>query len=420
MKNRTRARPRLNRLWILIISVMALPAVLLTVLVAVPVASPAAGAETADVLRAIFGPEPVAQLESLSYWMRDAIMRSLPATNSGRPQVNWSSGNPAAQGTAVSIPSPISTLTPYAKVPHANPVGQPDLTPAAGMEGAQVPPESNVVTASPQIGWQAYGEGAVGSPLMSRTIIMVDPVRSYAGVALVRMDLSGLSLHIMAGFLEPAHPSGIDKVIANLGMIPPHDQGQLAAAFNGGFKALHGHYGMMVNGITLLPPVDDMATVAVYQDGSVRMGAWGRDLFSSGDMIAFRQNCPPLIDAGEINPALSTDARRAWGFTNNSDVTWRTGLGITQDRRYLIYAVGNGTTAEFLAEAMQKAGAYMAMQLDINQYYAHFVTYSTTNDLPSSSGSQLIAEPLLDKMIDIRKLFLVPYPRDFFYLTLRE
>jgi hypothetical protein len=255
---------------------------------------------------------------------------------------------------------------------------------------------------------------------MARSMLMVDPSRSYAGVALVRIDLSGLRLHIMAGFLEPAHPSGIDRLIPDLGMVAPQDQAKLAAAFNGGFKALHGHYGMMVDGITLLPPVDDLATVAVYQDGSVRMGAWGHDLFSSSEMVAFRQNCPPLIDAGEINVALSTDARRSWGFTNNSDVTWRTGLGITQDRRYLIYAVGNGTTAKFLAEALQRAGAYMAMQLDINQYYAHFVTYSSTNNLPLTPGGPMIAQPLLDKMIDIRKLFLVPYPRDFFYLTLRE
>jgi hypothetical protein len=271
-----------------------------------------------------------------------------------------------------------------------------------------------VLTALPQLDWQAY------APRMAKTMLMVDPDRSYAGVALVRMDLSGLRLHIMPGFLEPAHPSGIDRLIPDLGMIAPQDQATLAAAFNGGFKALHGHYGMMANGITLLAPVEDMATVAVYQDGSVRMGAWGRDLVYSPDMVAFRQNCPPLIEAGQINPALSTDARKSWGFTNNSDVTWPTGLGLTQDRRFLLYAVGNGTTAQFLAEALQRAGAYAAMQLDINQYYAHFVTYSTSNALPNSAPGQLIAQPLLDKMIDVHSLFLIPYPRDFFYLTLLD
>jgi hypothetical protein len=258
------------------------------------------------------------------------------------------------------------------------------------------------------------------SPLMARAIVMVDPERSYAGVALVRIDLSQLRLHIMAGFIEPAHPSGIDALIPDLGMVPPPDRGTLIAAFNGGFKAVHGHYGMMVNRITLLQPQDDMATIAVFRDGSVRMGAWGRDLLASADLVEFRQNCPLLIDAGEINPALSTDARKAWGFTNNSDVTWRTGVGITQDQSYLIYAVGNGTTAEFLAEAMQKAGATMAMQLDINQYYAHFVTYAKASIQAASQVGQLVAQPLLDKMLDMPELFITPYPRDFFYLTSRQ
>jgi hypothetical protein len=231
------------------------------------------------------------------------------------------------------------------------------------------------------------------------------------------MDLQRLRLHIMAGFLEPAHPSGIDKIIPNLGMVALPDQARLSAAFNGGFKALHGHYGMMVDATTLLPPIPEIATVAVYRDGRVQMGAWGRDLSPSPDMIAFRQNCPLLIDAGRINPALGTDARKAWGFTNNSDVTWRTGLGITQDRRFLIYAVGNGTTAQFLAQALLNAGAYMAMQLDINEYYAHFVTYSNTNSGGSGQGGNLVAQPLLDKMTHVADLFLVPYARDFFYLT---
>jgi hypothetical protein len=109
------------------------------------------------------------------------------------------------------------------------------------------------------------------------------------------------------------------------------------------------------------------------------MGAWEQDLNASPDMIAFRQNCPPLIDVGQINSGLTLENRKAWGYTGNTDITWRTGLGITHDGRYLIYAVGNGTSAQTLAEAFAQAGAYDAMQLDINQFYAHFNTYYPTN-----------------------------------------
>jgi hypothetical protein len=278
----------------------------------------------------------------------------------------------------------------------------------------------DAVAAAPGIGWQAYGPEVNGVPQMARAMLMVDPQRSCAGVAPVRIDLSRLQLHMVPGSIEPAHPSGIDQLFPNLGMVAPQDVSRLVAAFNGGFKGIHGHYGMTVEQTALLPPLDGLATIAVYKDGNVRIGAWGRGVSASPDLVSFSQNCPPLIEDGQINPALSTDARKSWGFTNSSDVTWRTGLGITGDRRFLIYAVGNGTHAEFLAEALLKARAYNAMQLDINQYYAHFVTYPEAGTTAGSAGSPLVAEPLLQQMINVRDLYLTPNVRDFFYLTARQ
>ncbi len=379
------------------------------VLVFVPAASPAAGAATADFLRSTIGPEPVARLESVSVWMRDQLYRLLPASPGTGPSVTWLSSQ---ESEALTL-SPIVTGTAVSPLPDL-------LTPTpAPIVEATPEPVFDVVTAPPAIGWEPYGPVA-GNPLLARSILMVDPQRSYAGVALVRIDLSQLQLHIMAGFIEPAHPSGIEKLIPELGAIPAQDTVQLVAAFNGGFKAVHGHYGMMVDGITLLAPVDGMATIAVYGDGSVRLGAWGRGVVESPDMIAFRQNCLPLLEDGQLNPALTTNARKAWGMTNNTDVTWRTAVGLAENRRYLIYAVGNGTTLEFLAKALQEAGAYNAMQLDINQYYAHFVTYAAMYNASGDGGTHLEAERLLEQMIDTRELYLTPHPRDFFYLTLRE
>lgn len=377
------------------------------ILLFVPILSPATGAATADLLRSVVGPEPVAYLESLSYWMRDTLYQLSASTGETGPAVNWSGSPGPEPENLVDVPAASASAPPPASPPLPTPTAMPEPTPT---------PVLDVVTAPPEIGWQAYGPAPEGSPLLARALVMVDPSRSYAGVALVRMDLSRLELHIMAGFIEPAHPSGISKLVPELGTIPAQDQPRLVAAFNGGFKAVHGHYGMLMDGISLLPPVDGMGTVAVYQDGSVRIGAWGRGLLPSPDMISFRQNCPPLIENGQLNPGLSTNARKAWGITNNTDVMWRTGVGITQDERYLIYAVGNGTSLEFLAEALQRAGADNAIQLDINQYYSHFVTYA---DVMVNGESQLQAERLLEQMINTRRLYLDPSPRDFFYLTVR-
>lgn len=360
----------------------------------IPAASPAAGAQVADLLRSIVGVQPVADLESFSNRLRDDLNRYRFLGTQSAPQISLSgAATPtSAPPAAPASPTPAPTAAAAKSVPSA--------------------PQTDVVTAPPALSWQPYGPSEGNTPLMARTLVLVDAQRSYAGVALVRIDLSRLQLHMMPGTLEPAHPSGIGQAIPSLGTVPPSDQPVLVAAFNGGFKAVHGHYGMMVNGITLLPPIDGMGTVAIYQDGSVQIGSWNQDLMPSPDMIAYRQNCPPLIDAGQLNPLLGTDASRAWGFTHNTDITWRTGLGLTQDRHYLIYAVGNGTDALFLARALQQAGAYWAMQLDINQYYAHFLTYTQSN-------GALVGQRLVDQMVDRPQMFITPDLRDFFYLTVR-
>ncbi|HEX8991059.1 MAG TPA: phosphodiester glycosidase family protein [Anaerolineales bacterium] len=363
-------------------------------LVILPAASPAAGAQLADLLRSVVGVRPVADLESLSNRLRDDLNRLRFGGGSSQPQINWSTTAQPDQSTpsAGTLPTPTEYSSSIPSTPTA---ASPD-----------------VVTASPALPWQAYGPTQNGYPLMARTLILVDPTRSYAGVALVRMDLSRLQLHVMPGTIEPAHPSGIGLVIPDLGSVPAADRPALVAAFNGGFKAIHGRYGMMMNGLTLLPPIDGVATVAIYRDGSVQLGAWNQDIVSSPDMVAFRQNCPPLIEAGALNPALDNDAIRAWGFTHNTDVAWRTALGLSQDRRFLIFAVGNGTSAKFLAEALQQAGAFSAMQLDVNQYYARFMTYTQVNGQP-------VGTRLLDQMTNNPMQFLNPDLRDFFYLTLR-
>ena len=362
------------------------------ILVFVPAVSPAAGANMADFLRAIFGPQPVALLESVSFQLHDTISRHL--YHNGTPQISWNRQNPLGPQTSNS-PTHASRHSSVAMLAF---------------------PGNTVVAAAPAIGWQAYGPTVDGTNVLARVLVTMDPRRPYAGIAFVRMDLSKLQLHVMPGYLEPSHSSQVVRAIPKLGMIPASDRDKLIAAFNGGFKTINGHYGMMVNGLTLIPPRPNMATVAIYRDGHVQIGAWGKDIFPSPDIVAWRQNCPPLIDAGQLNPDLSYNNRNEWGYTGNTDITWRTGLGISRDGRYLIYAVGNGTSAMTLAQALKEVGAYSAMQLDINQYYAHFDTYQPDKSA-NATNSKSVAERLLDKMINEVSIYLTPSARDFFYLT---
>jgi phosphodiester glycosidase len=356
----------------------------------VPAISPSAGAALADFLRSVVGPQPVAKLESFSFRVHDLLNQNL--NHQSAPQISWDASVPSTSGVVTRQLATVNNL----KIKTD---------------------QSQVVDAAPQIGWQAYGPEVNGTPVMARALLSLDPKRPYTGVALVLMDLSKLQLHVMPGNMEPARSAQLTRLIPDLGMVPITDQSTLIASFNGGFKTVNGHFGMMVNGLTLIKPIQGAATIALYKDGHVQIGAWGTDITPSPDMMAYRQNCLPLIAAGKIPDDVSYNNPDQWGYTSNNDITWRTGLGISKDGRYLIYAVGNGSDVKILALALQEAGAYSAMQLDINQYYAHFETYQPSTPSAISGDFKLVAQRLLDKMINERNIYLFPNPRDFFYLT---
>lgn len=366
------------------------------ILVILPAVSPASGAQVADFLRAVVGPQPVADLESVSFRFKDSIYQYLSSKNGGKAQISVYQPNTIQQPLTARKQPTTSDLS-----------NQP-------VQAVTLPQSSDVVSAQPQIGWQAYGPTTNGVPLMAQTVLSLDPQRPYAAIALVRIDLSRLHLHMMPGYLEPSHAAVVVNAIPNLGMIPAADQSHLIAAFNGGFKAINGHYGMMVDGVSLLPPLPGLATLAIYRDGHVNIGAWEGGLSPTPDLIAFRQNCPLIVQNGQVNQMVNVINYVMWGNTiGNQDITWRTGVGITQDSRYLIYAVGNGTSIGTMAEALLQAGAYNAMQLDINQHYSHFVTYQPTGN----PGKPLAAVQLLDQMEKDPSLYLTPHSRDYFYLT---
>ncbi len=371
---------------------------MLALLAAIPALSPSTGAEMADWLRAVVGPKPVAILESESLAIQDTFNQLASAWNGGHKAISLADV-PSSQGY------PTLHNKSY------------KVTLATGAVKTQPQPAStvNVVNAQPDLGWKAFGPLVNGSPAMAETLVSVDPQRPYAGIALVRIDLGLLQLHMMPGTVEPSHSPTVAAALPQRGIVAAADQARVVAAFNGGFKAINGDYGMMVNGVTLLPPTPGLATIAIYQDGHIAMGTWGQQITPSADMVAYRQNCPPLIVNGQINPQVNDASRAIWGNTvGNTAITWRTALGLSQDGRYLIYAVGNGTGVPMLAQALLTGGAYNAMQLDINRPFARFVTYEQT---VTGDPATYKAVTLLNEMEQDPRLYLAPHTRDFFYLT---
>ena len=430
MKNQTSTdartmKPRRKpRLWLrILISIIVVVVLAVGSLVAVPIISPSAGAAMADWLRGIIGPEAVAEIESVAFQLQDVFNRTRYQVSGGQSQLSWDdSGTPVPQ--PATRPIQVATAQPTKSAPAALPPTTSEGTPEPlpQIEPTTVPAPSAVTAPSQVTNWQAFGiTGSAGEPILARAVTSPDQARPYAQAALVRIDLSKVQLHVVPGTVEPTAVKGTPAV-ARSGDIPAADQtnGLLLAAFNGGFKAVHGGYGMQLeNGVILRPPMDGIATLGLYRDGTVKIGAWGRDLQSGSDLIAFRQNCVLLVDAGQINPHVNDESRKEWGYTvKNLDTTWRSGVGLSKDGRFLIYAVGNSLTVESLAQALQQAGAEYAMQLDINGFYTRFVTYTPATT--STTGAALTANKLLKEMSGDPALFLHPYDRDFFYITAKS
>jgi hypothetical protein len=200
----------------------------LGLLVIVPAVSPNTGAAIADWIREIAGPRPVAFLETQSLSIQDALNHVL-----------------AAHGAAKQLsllPNPTVVYAPQAQQ-------KPAASVAAGVAKPAIPADAlpNAVTAAPQIGWQPIGPAVNANPAMAEAMVALDPTRSYAGIVLVRIDLSLLRLHMMPGTSESSHAPSVVSALPDRGVIPPADQANLVAGFNGGFKAINGQYGMMVS-----------------------------------------------------------------------------------------------------------------------------------------------------------------------------
>ena len=264
--------------------------------------------------------------------------------------------------------------------------------------------------------WTTEGlsQAISGKPvLMAKTFVRPDKERPYAKVFLLYIDAAQVKLVPVAGTEHPKPTTGI----RGKGTIPMEGEvrGRLLSAFSGGFQALHGNYGMMVNGEIYLPAVDGIATVCFYSDNSIRLGVWGKDVFDTPALVSFRQNLPMLITGGKYNRD-----NKFWGYTPKlmkSSHTWRTGLGLTANKK-IIYALGSSVVAETLASAMIQAGVVSGMQLDMNMSNVSCEIYAPSKN---EKGELTVAtERLCEGLILKKGLFLKPYTRDFFYVTRKK
>ena len=378
---------------------------------------PSIGAQGADVLRGLAGDLVVAQLETTVYQFQDGFHKWAYQLGVARPTSPWAAAPIATLLFTPTAPAP--TATPRATLLAIAPTAVPRPS-AMPLPATPLPPTPTAIPtwtlaplaalgALPGEGqWSAYLQSPSGQTVAYRTFLQPDPQRPYAVAAVVAFNLDATRLKFVLGSIEPV--SGV--LMDRSGHIPTADYqpGLLLATFNGGFKARHGQFGAMVNGVTVLPPRNGLGTVALYADGRVRIGAWGTDITPAPDMVAWRQNGPLIIHDSQINPHTADNAPRDWGYTiNGATAVWRSGMAISADGRTLYYVAGPSLNISALATAMAATGAAQAMQLDINNYWVHF-------DAVQANGAKLQAVPLLDAMNQGISRYLKGYSRDYFYV----
>jgi Phosphodiester glycosidase len=253
--------------------------------------------------------------------------------------------------------------------------------------------------------WKRAAARAGPRPPVLLTTFRSDPEypQFVGGVAWISSSRTRLSY--VPGMAEPPPP------LSHRGPaeVPEAKRRQVVATFNGGFPLETSNAGLIYRGKVVHTMVNGIATIVGYRDGRVDIVRWQQGPGAPGNVWFAKQNLPPIIDEGHLNPNLSDGPE--WGETvHNAVRVWRSGLGIDSHGN-LLYAAANYQTVESLAKILQRAGAVRALELDINEDWTSFISYRRPDAAEPSN--------LLPEMLRPPERYLTPDERDFFAVYLR-
>jgi hypothetical protein len=362
------------------------------------------GPALAEGARKVFGARAVAWVEDVAYGIQDRVDRWRYGNRP--PKTFWemptATAAPSGAAAASATDGGVAQGDPIAAAPSffPSPFEPPFQEVAAAADGIWVPiPNPRDPT---------------GSVTMYKTMVHSDPRRPYAVLAVAAVDTSALELELQAGTHEPTS----NQVLrANRpGMVPRDHAAKLVAAFNGGFRATHGQYGMLLGGKEYLPPRDFACTLARYDDGTLRIGVWSDLKAEVGRMRFYRQTPPCLVEQGDTHKMLKyQEYAKGWGATVSGEtVIRRSAIGLSRDRKVLFYGIGDGMTAQAIARGMLAAGAFEAAELDVNYAYPRFLIYEQAAGEAAPRVSSAII-PGIEFTPD--EYVSRPCERDFFYLV---
>ncbi len=392
-----------------------------------------------DTVRAIpwIGAEPIAWLENKAFALRDQAKQAYHSVSSvdEEAEVAQELGAGAQTNKAqekvdrLAVPDPESGWPP----PAIDPLTTPEVSGEGKWRAIVDDPHARELPS--------------GAPVFFQTFLRPDPQRTFARVYLTIWDPRLVQLNMVPGTEEPVSATGE----TGSGRIP-RDRGtmsRLVGAFNGGFQAVHGEFGMMADKRVYLPPKPWAATVAIFEDGRVGMGSWpgpkdrkaGYDEARAvaelpSDLIAFRQNLTSLVEDARFNPW----GRWWWGAApqqkSEQTLTQRSALCLSREG-LMIYAWGDSLSPEALGQALVAARCLRAMHLDMNSGHSGMEFYNVLapqearlpigkgesfrfeGTIPGLTGLTVRARKAVTSMGLPLPRYIHPDPRDYFYLTLK-
>ncbi len=278
----------------------------------------------------------------------------------------------------------------------------------SGKPAAYSPPDVNPLIHPMLPGegvWQKAGAKVGPEPPVLLTTFRSDPEYPQFVAGVAWMSAPKTELVYTPGTAEPPEPLE-DR---GSGEVPPGMRKRLVATFNGGFPLETSNAGLIYRGKVKEAMVDGIATIVGYRGGGFDIVKWENGSKVPKNVWFAKQNLPPIIYEGKLNPNLSDGPE--WGETvNNATRVWRSGLGIDAHGN-LMYAAANYQTVESLAKVLKAAGAVRAIELDINEDWTSFISYRHPGALDPSN--------LLPEMFRSPERYLVPDERDFFAVYLK-
>jgi hypothetical protein len=393
-----------------------------------------------DTVRALpfVGAEPIAWLENKAFALRDRVKQAYYGVNGTDHEAEVAEELGVAQEhpheerqrvERLAVPNPDSGWPPLA----IDPITSPSIAGEGAWRAIVDDPHARALPD--------------GRPVFYQTFLRPDAERSWARMYLTVWDPRLVQLNMVAGTEEPVSATGE----TGTGLIPrdPDTLHRLVGAFNGGFQAVHGEFGMMASNRVYLPPKPWAATVAVFADGRVAMGSWPgpQDKRTSYDeasaiaqipegMIGYRQNLTSLVEDATYNPWQ----RWWWGAAPNQQgeqtLTQRSALCMTRGG-FMLYAWGDSLSPQAMGQALVAARCVRALHLDMNsshcgmEFYNVFRSdevqlpkgprerYRFEGTIPGLPGYTVRSRRAVTSMGTELARYIKPDPRDYFYLTLK-